>query len=164
VLITLDRGIARTSSRGRTATLAAVTAESSPEPPAIGLPARLRLLALLTALEGLMLLTYAAADLVLAAADDNAEWGAVWFVVVGLGLWGVGLIWVSWGLRHRRRWAFTPVLFTQLIFGLIGLTVFGSATVPAQIVSGTVVVLAVVLLWLLFSREVRNALIPPPAG
>ena len=124
-------------------------------------PASLRLLAALVVLEGLLMLAYVVADLLLALANGSDEWGAVWFLVVGLGAWGVGLLWVARGLVQQRRWAFTPVLFTQLIFGLVAVSFFGNATTLYKVVWALVVVLAVVVLRLLFSREVRDALITP---
>ncbi|HVQ89186.1 MAG TPA: hypothetical protein VMT88_13505 [Actinomycetes bacterium] len=143
-------------------TLPAVTPE--PEPEALpNPPGALRLLALLTAAEGLVMIGYAMADLVIAAVAGSDQWGAVWFVVVGLGLWGLGLLWSARGLLRVRRWAFTPVVFTQLMFGLLALTFFGSASVVAKVAWGAVFTLAVVVLRLAFARDVRNALITPAA-
>jgi len=107
------------------------------------------------------MVTFAAATLLLAALKGADQWGAVWFVVVGLGIWGVGLGVVARGLRRRQRWALTPLVLTQLIFGLSALNVFASATTPAKVVWGGVVIVAVVMLRLTFGREVRQALVTP---
>ncbi|MEO8329138.1 MAG: hypothetical protein ABI586_03945 [Candidatus Nanopelagicales bacterium] len=124
-------------------------------------PAALRLLALLTAGEGLAMIAYALADVVIAIVGGSDQWGAVWFVVVGLGLWGIGLLFCARGLLRLRRWAFTPVVFTQLMFGLLTVSFFGAASVVAKTAWGLVLVIAVVMLRLAFSRDVRDALITP---
>ena len=136
-------------------------ADSGPPESAALLPAGLRLLALLTTAQGLIMLSYAAADLLLALINGAEEWGAVWFLVVGLGLWGLGLLWVAHGLRKRRRWAFTPVVFTQLMFAVLSVSFFGNATLTARIVWALVLIFAVVMLRLVFSGPVRDALIIP---
>ena len=98
-------------------------------------------------------------DLVGALNSGDAEWGAVWFVAVVMGLWSAGLVVVSRGVLAGRRWAFTPILFTQGLFGIAAITFFGAAAPVARVVWGLVVVTAVVVLRLLFSREVRQHLI-----
>ena len=112
------------------------------------------------------MLAYGAADLLLAVADGSPEWSAVWFVVCGLGVWGIALLWVAHGLRKRRRWAFTPVVFTQLMLGVLAISFIGAATTPAKVVWGLLFIFGVVVLRLAFSREVREALITagPPAA
>ena len=90
---------------------------------------------------------------------DDPEWGAVWFVAVVMGLWCAGLVVVSRGVVAGRRWAFTPILFTQGLFGIAAITFFGAAAPMTRVVWGLVVVVAVVVLRLLFSREVRQHLI-----
>lgn len=105
------------------------------------------------------MVAFVAVDVVAAIRSDAAEWGAVWFVAVVLGLWSAGLFLVSRGVLAGRRWAFTPILFTQGLFGLAGLSFFGAATPVARAVWGVVVVGAAVVLRLLFSREVREHLI-----
>jgi hypothetical protein len=122
------------------------------------------LLALLTAAEGLIMIGYAAADLALASSQADTEWGAVWFVVVGLGLWGMGLLLVARGLLKCRRWAFTPVVFTQLMFGILAFSFFGEAATLARVGWGGVLVLATITLRLVFSRSVRDTLITPNTG
>ena len=139
-------------------TLPAVTPDSTmPENP----PTQLRLLALLTAAEGLIMIGYALADLVAAAINESDQWGAVWFVVVGFGLWGFSLLWTARGLVRRRRWAFTPVVFTQLMFGILAISFFGEASLIAKISWGAVLALAIVILRLAFDRTVREWLITP---
>lgn len=102
---------------------------------------------------------FIAVDVVTAARSDDAEWGAVWFVAVVLGIWSAGLVLVSRGVLTGRRWAFTPILFTQGLFGIAGITFFGAAAPVARVVWGLVIVGAVVVLRLLFSHEVREHLI-----
>ena len=98
-------------------------------------------------------------DLAGALNRGDAEWGAVWFVAVVMGLWSAGLVVVSRGVLAGRRWAFTPILFTQGLFGIAAITFFGAAAPSARVVWGVVVVVAVVVLRLLFSQEVRQHLI-----
>ena len=102
---------------------------------------------------------FVVADLVGALSSDNAEWGAVWFVAVVMGLWCAGLVVVSRGVLAGRRWAFTPILFTQGLFGIAAITFFGAAAPVARVVWGLVVVASVVVLRLLFSSEVRQHLV-----
>jgi hypothetical protein len=143
-------------------TLTIVTAaDSGPPDSAALLPPGLRMLALLTTIQGLITPGYAVVDLLLALSSVAEEWGAVWFLVVGLGLWGLGLLWVAHGLRRRRRWAFTPVVFTQLMFAVLAVSFFGGAAVTARIVWALILVFAVVMLRLAFSGPVREALITP---
>ncbi len=104
---------------------------------------------------------YALADLVVAWLNGSDEWGAVWFVVVGFGVWGLGLVWSARGLLRQRRWAFTPVVFTQLMFGILAISFFGEASLIAKIAWGGVFILAVVILRLAFDRKVRDYLITP---
>lgn len=123
------------------------------------LPGAVRLLSILVLLEALVMVGFVALDVLAAFRSDDAEWGAVWFVAVVLGLWCVGLVVVSRGVLAGRRWAFTPILFTQGLFGIAGITFFGAAAPVARVVWGVVIVGAVVVLRLLFSREVRDHLI-----
>jgi hypothetical protein len=118
-----------------------------------------RLLALLVVLEAVFMLVFIVTDLVSAARSGDAEWGAVWFVVVVLGLWCAGLVQVSRGVLAGRRWAFTPILFTQGLFGIAAITFFGAADTVARIVWGVVLIYCVVVLRVLFSREVKEHLI-----
>jgi hypothetical protein len=139
----------------------------TPEPSDAGyaiVPPQLRLLAVLVGAQGVVMIAYAAADLVLALVNGVEEWGAVWFLVIGLGAWGLGLLAVARGLVRLKRWAFTPVVFTQLMFAVVSISFFGAATTPAKLVWGTVLIVAVVVLRLAFARDVREALIAPPVG
>ncbi|MCZ3389173.1 MAG: hypothetical protein LH645_08650 [Actinomycetia bacterium] len=123
------------------------------------LPAPVRVLSIAVFVEALAMVGFIAVDVVSAVRGDDAEWGAVWFVAVVLGLWSAGLFVVSRGVLAGRRWAFTPILFTQGLFGIAGITFFGAATPVSRVVWGLVVVVAVAVLRLLFSREVREHLI-----
>ncbi len=123
------------------------------------LPAPVRLLSVAVMVEALLMVGFIVADVTSAARGEDAEWGAVWFVAVVLGLWSAGLFLVSRGVVAGRRWAFTPILFTQGLFGIAGLTFFGAAAPVARVVWGLVIIGAVVVLRLLFSREVREHLI-----
>ena len=91
----------------------------------------------------------------------SVEGDVTFFATPGgvLGLWSAGLFVVSRGVLAGRRWAFTPILFTQGLFGIAGITFFGAAAPVARVVWGLVIVGAVVVLRLLFSREVREHLI-----
>lgn len=123
------------------------------------LPAPVRLLSIAVFVEALLMVGFIAVDVISAVRSDSAEWGAVWFVAVVLGLWSAGLFVVSRGVVAGRRWAFTPILFTQGLFGVAGITFFGAAAPVARVVWGLVIVGAVIVLRLLFSREVREHLI-----
>jgi hypothetical protein len=123
------------------------------------LAAPVRLLSIAVLVEALLMVGFVVIDITSAARSGDAEWGAVWFVAVVLGLWSAGLFLVSRGVLAGRRWAFTPILFTQGLFGIAGLTFFGAAAPVARVVWGLVIVGAVVVLRLLFSREVREHLI-----
>lgn len=123
------------------------------------LSAPVRLLSIAVFVEALLMVGFIAVDVISAVRSDSAEWGAVWFVAVVLGLWSAGLFVVSRGVVAGRRWAFTPILFTQGLFGVAGITFFGAAAPVARVVWGLVIVGAVIVLRLLFSREVREHLI-----
>lgn len=136
------------------------TDPGEPPPGAVTpLPAAVRLLSVLVAVQAVLMVAYLAVDVVAAIRSAGAEWGAVWFALVVLGLWSAGLLWVSRGVLAGRRWAFTPILFTQLIFGAVAISVFGSADTVAKVVWALVVVYAVVVLRLLFTGDVRQHLV-----
>ena len=127
-------------------------------------PPRLVTLARLVTAQAVVMLGYAAVTLVVAVVGDP-NWGAVAFVLVNLVLWGSGLLWVALrGLPRHRRWAFSPVLFTQLVFGVIAVEDLRSAGNPPVVVVAWLLVLvsAVAALILLFSAPVRTTLVPPP--
>ncbi|HUV48910.1 MAG TPA: hypothetical protein VMX11_08020 [Actinomycetes bacterium] len=126
-------------------------------PPSV--PPQVRLLSVAVLAEAAAMVVFIVVDLVGALNSGDAEWGAVWFVAVVMGLWSAGLVVVSRGVLAGRRWAFTPILFTQGLFGIAAITFFGAAAPVARVVWGVVVVVAVVVLRLLFSREVRQHLI-----
>jgi hypothetical protein len=136
-----------------------VTTDDTPTEGFAALPAAVRLLSFAVLVEALLMVGFIVIDIASAARSDDAEWGAVWFVAVVLGLWSAGLLLVSRGVLAGRRWAFTPILFTQGLFGIAGISFFGAAAPVARVVWGVVIVGAVVVLRLLFSREVREHLI-----
>lgn len=123
------------------------------------LPPQVRLLSVAVAAEAVAMVAFIVVDLWGAWGSDDAEWGAVWFVAVVMGIWSAGLVLVSRGVVAGRRWAFTPILFTQALFGIAAITFLGEAAPVARVVWGLAVVVAVVVLRLLFSREVRQHLI-----
>jgi hypothetical protein len=120
---------------------------------------QIRVLAALVLLEALAMVLFVVLDVVSALGAADAEWGAVWFVLVVMGLWAAGLVLVSRGVVAGRRWSFTPILLTQLLFGAAALSFFGAAAPVARIMWGLVVVLVVTVLRLLFSRPVRDHLV-----
>jgi uncharacterized membrane protein len=128
-------------------------------PASEGLDIQVRLLAVLVVVEALAMIAFVVLDVVSALREADAEWGAVWFVLVVMGLWAAGLLLVARGVIGGRRWAFTPILFTQLLFGIAALSFFGAADTVARIVWGVVLVYVVVVLRVLFSRPVREHLV-----
>lgn len=120
---------------------------------------QIRVLAGLVLVEAVAMVLFVLLDVVSALQAADAEWGAVWFVLVVMGLWAAGLVLVARGVIAGRRWSFTPILFTQLLFGAAALSFFGAADTAARIMWGVVVVLVVVVLRLLFSRPVREHLV-----
>ena len=131
----------------------------TPDVPDATAPPQVRLLSVAVLAEAVAMVVFIVVDLVGALNSGDAEWGAVWFVAVVMGLWSAGLVVVSRGVLAGRRWAFTPILFTQGLFGIAAITFFGAAAPSARVVWGVVVVVAVVVLRLLFSHEVRQHLI-----
>ena len=120
---------------------------------------QIRALAVLVAIQAVAMVLFITLDVVQALRAADAEWGAVWFVLVVMGLWAVGLMLVARGVVAGRRWAFTPILFTQLLFGAAAISFFGAAETGARIAGGLVIGLVVVVLRLLFSRPVREHLV-----
>ena len=120
---------------------------------------QVKALAGLVLFEAAAMVLFVVLDVVAALRAAEAEWGAVWFVLVVMGLWAAGLVLVSRGVVAGRRWAFTPILFTQLLYGAAALSFFGAADTAARVLWGLVVVLLVVVLRLLFSRPVREHLV-----
>jgi hypothetical protein len=118
-----------------------------------------RLLAVMVVVEAIAMVLFVAFDVISALRKADAEWGAVWFVLVVMGLWAGGLFVVSRGVLAGRRWAFTPILFTQLVFGAAAISFFGGADTLARVAWGVVVVYVVVVLRMLFSRAAREYLV-----
>jgi len=123
------------------------------------LDVQIRVLSVLVLLEAIAMVLFVALDVVSALRAADAEWGAVWFVLVVMGTWSGGLVLVSRGIITGRRWAFTPVLLTQLLFGAAAVSFFGAAETVARVVWGGVLVYVIVVLRLLFSRAVREHLV-----
>jgi uncharacterized membrane protein len=128
-------------------------------PPGTPLEPQVRALAGLVVLEALAMVAFVVIDILAALREADAEWGAVWFVLVVMGLWAVGLTLVARGVLAGKRWAFTPILFTQLLYGIAAVSFFGAADVLARVVWGVVIVYVIVVLRLLFSRPVRQHLV-----
>lgn len=117
--------------------------------------------AVLVALEGVVLLVFGAVYAVAGVRGQaetrvGAELGAL---LVGLA--GVGLLLVARGLLRRRRWARSPAVAVQLVtlltaFSLMSTPLAGAATVA--------LLLAVVVVYLLFTGPARAELDPPARG
>ena len=122
-------------------------------------PWQLRALQALVLLEALLMAVFMVSELAFALAHTEANWGAVGFVVTAFSLWSAGLVLVAWGIGRGRRWAFTPIVLTQVMFGVIALSVVGSATLVAKAVWLFVLAVAVTAVVLAFSRPVREAVI-----
>jgi hypothetical protein len=123
------------------------------------LDVQIRVLSVLVLLEAIAMVLFVALDVVSALRAADPEWGAVWFVLVVMGTWAGGLVLVSRGVVAGRRWAFTPVLLTQLLFGAAAVSFFGGAETAAKVVWGVVLIYVIVVLRLLFSRAVREHLV-----
>jgi hypothetical protein len=134
-------------------------ATSEPEAGSGSLDVQIRVLSLLVLLEAIAMVLFVVLDVVSALRTTDAAWGAVSFVLVVMGLWAGGLVLVSRGIVAGRRWAFTPVLLTQLLFGAAAISFFGAADTTARVVWGLVLVYVVVVLRLLFSRAAREHLV-----
>jgi len=122
-------------------------------------PWQLRALQALVLLEALLMAVFMVSELAFALAHTQANWGAVGFVVTAFSLWSAGLVLVAWGIGRGRRWAFTPIVLTQVMFGVIAITVVGSATPVAKAVWLFVLAVAVTAVVLAFSRPVREVVI-----
>jgi hypothetical protein len=133
------------------------TPEPVTDPDAGPRPWQLRVLAGLVAFQGALMLLYVVLDLLFAAQADDVNWGAVAFLVTLLGLWGVGLLLSARGLLRHRRWAFTPAVFTQLMFGLLAVEFIPASVPVARGVWVVILLMAVAVLVLAFSPPVRRA-------
>ena len=89
-------------------------AERAEGPPEV----QIRVLAGLVVIEAFAMVAFVVIDVVAALREADAEWGAVWFVLVVMGLWAIGLLLVAKGVLAGSRWAFSPILYTQLLFGI----------------------------------------------
>ena len=137
----------------------AASGADDPEVEGGRLDIQVRVLAALVVLEALAMALFVVIDVVAALREADAEWGAVWFVLVVMGLWATGLIVVARGVLTGKRWAFTPILFTQLLFGVAALSFFGAADTVARVAWGVVLVYVIVVIRVLFSRPVREHLV-----
>ncbi|HEX5018606.1 MAG TPA: hypothetical protein VFX15_13600 [Actinomycetes bacterium] len=120
---------------------------------------QVRLLSVLVLVEAIAMVLFVVLDVVSALRAADAEWGAVWFVLVVMGSWAAGLVAVSRGVLSGSRWSFTPTLLTQVLFGVAAVSFFGAAEPLARVIWGVVLVYAIVVLRLLFSRPVREHLV-----
>lgn len=110
------------------------------------------------------MVAYAAADIVSALGSgpgDPTNWGAVSFAVTLLLLWGGLLLAASRGLLAHQRWAFTPVVFTQLMFAVLAVEFLPTAASASKGVWAAILVSAVVVVSLSFSRPVRQVIADP---
>ena len=132
---------------------------SGPDEGKAQLDVQVRWLSVLVVIEAVAMVLFVALDLVSALRAADAEWGAVWFVIVVMGVWAAGLVLVARGVLAGKRWAFTPILLTQVLFGFAAISFFGAAESVARIAWGLVLIYAIVVLRLLFSRPVREHLV-----
>jgi len=110
--------------------------DPSPSRPA---PVPLRLAALLAALEGVLVVGYAVAEL-FSVTGSRAVMGLT--TTVFFCVYGVALVYFAWELTRLKSWARSPVVLAQLIQVLIGWSFRGGATTALTIgltVSGVVV-------------------------
>ena len=114
--------------------------------------------ALLVALEGVVLLVVGVAYAVegvrgQALTRTGAELGALLVTLTGL-----GLLLVARGLLRRRRWAHAPAVAVQLVTVL---TAFSLMRTPLVGVATAALLVAVAVVYLLFTAQARAELVPP---
>ncbi len=114
--------------------------------------------ALLVAMEGVVLLVVGAGYAVAgvrgqALTRTGAELGALLVALAG-----IGLLLVARGLRRRRRWAHAPAVAVQLVTVL---TAFSLMRTPLVAVATAALLVAVVVVYLLFTASARAELVPP---
>lgn len=110
--------------------------EASPSRPA---PVPLRIAALLAALEGALVVGYAAAEL-FSISGSRAVMGLT--TTVFFFVYGVALVYFAWELTRLKSWARSPVVLAQLIQVLVGWSFRGGATTALTVgltVSGVAV-------------------------
>lgn len=103
---------------------------------------------------------YLAATWLTAARERTANGGAVAFVTLMLALWIPWLLVSRAALARRRRWGFTPIVFTQLVFGGIALYDVAGANLATKPILALVVLMAAFCLYLAFSAPVRDIVAP----
>ncbi|HEU5045333.1 MAG TPA: hypothetical protein VFT75_14485 [Nocardioidaceae bacterium] len=110
--------------------------DASPSRPA---PVPLRIAALLAALEGALVVGYAAAEL-FSISGSRAVMGLT--TTVFFCVYGVALIYFAWELTRLKSWARSPIVLAQLIQVLVGWGFRGGPTIALTVgltVSGVVV-------------------------
>jgi hypothetical protein len=142
-----------------------------PDPAPIVTSSRVRLLAALVTVEAVLMLAGGIAYLgyVLSEGDRTgfahrqdavtAGWGLMAMLV----LWGVALIVTARAVRRGRRWSFSVVLFTQMMWGFIALASLANSGGIYLVVLVAVVALVIAILAVLFHPEVRYLLGRGPA-
>ena len=153
-----------------------MTVPAAPNPPPSGArptaeSGRLRLLVALVSGEGVLMLVAGLAFVVYVlqegdntgyASRSDALSGAL-VLLATMVIWGVGLLLTARAAGQGRRWSFSVILFTQMMWGFI----FASSLRGAGGVylAGVVALLALVvaILALLFHPEVRHRLGRGPA-
>jgi hypothetical protein len=145
-----------------------------PEPAAIVPSSRLRLLGVLVTVEAVLMVAAGIAYLGYVLSEGNrsgfarrqdavtAGWGLMALLV----LWGVVLILTARAVRRGRRWSFSVVLFTQMMWGFIALASLSGSGGGYLVVLVAVVALVIAILAVLFHPEVRHLLGrgPAPSG
>ena len=127
-------------------------------------PWQLRVLVGIALAEAAAMAVFLAHDWLSVLTESSVDTGALAFVTVMFGLWIPWLVLSALALRRGRRWGFTPIVMTQLVFGGIAAFDFAAAQPVAKVVLGAVFVVAVVAMFLAFSAPVRAVVAPPQSG
>jgi hypothetical protein len=148
-----------------------MTSPGGPADPAVPESGRMRLLALLVAAQGGLMVVVGLAFLgfVLTEGDNSgyakpsdALSGAL-VLLATLTIWGVALALTARAARQGRRWSFSVILFTQMMWGLIFVSSIRTSGGVYLVVLVVLLAWVIAILALLFHPDVRYRLGRGPA-
>jgi presenilin-like A22 family membrane protease len=96
-------------------------------------------------------------------ADPNQRFAVAGMFVVFAVVWGGGLLLASRAVLAGRRWSFSVILFTQMMWGAVCLASIQSSAGAVLAVQVILLAFAISILALLFQPEVRHLLGRGPA-